>query len=892
MTWRRRVRRAFRLGLESRADASTAVDEELDLHLDLCVDELVGSGWSPELARQEALRKFGDIEFTRTYCARMQMRRGREERRAMRFEEFVQDVRFALRTLMKSPGYAALVVVTLAFGVAANTTIFSVMNPYLFRPLPYGDPDELIHVNVANPITGWDMDRFSLPQYMDWKERSRAFEDLAAYAYGSSNLTGGRGPEAVAISQLTSNMFSVLRAEPILGRTFRPEEGLPGGEKVAVMAESLWRRRYAADPGAVGRSIMMDGVPHVVIGIMPERFNFPFGTAKLWVPIQGNPVTTPRDRTGYQFVGRLNDGWTRERAHAELSGVLADLSRAYPDIDGRMSAVTVKPVREALNFVWDTLNLTFRVLLGAVVFVLLIACVNVASLTLARAGARRRELSVRSAMGGRRARLVRQLVTESLVLAGAGGVLGVALAYWATGLLNSVIPEQLYRVGDIDIDLTVMAFSVVLTFATPVAFGLIPALSATRGDLAEGLKEGSKSSGSLSRARGRRLLVVAQVSLAVVLITGAGLMLRSFAEIQRLDLGFDAGRLVVSEAVLPANDYPSAQERLAFVEEAVAALEATPGVQAAAAVRWLPLNNETISYQVGPPEMAGTPGDEWPLATLNVTHSGYFETMGITLLTGRDFTRADAPESRKVAIVSEPLAERFWPGESAVGQTLLAGRDPSSPERYAVVGVVDAVRHSGLSGDETGDQMYVPTTQLSGRRYFVLARTDAEPGALIPSVRRVLRAVDPDLPTDIRPMTAVLQESQQRWSVSTAFLAVVGAGALLLAALGIYGLISFSVSQRRMEMGVRMALGATRGGIRAEVVGDGVRLATVGLALGMVAAVALARVVSSILFGVGPYDPITLGAVLTLFLGVATLASVVPAERASRADPLAALRAD
>jgi predicted permease len=884
-------RRAFRLDRRSRADARASVEEELAFHLEGVAEELVAEGWGEEEARLEALRRFGDFDETRAYCANVQARRGREERTAMSFDELLQDVRYATRTIRRAPTYAALVVLTLAFGIAANTTIFSVMNPFLFRALPYDQPEELVQINQVNPVTGWDMDRFSFPQYEDWKARSRAFAGIGAYAYGSSNVTGPEGPERIQYSLITANLFPVLGVEPVVGRNFTSAEGQPGGDRVVLVSEALWQRRYGGDPTLVGRPITMDGVQRTVVGIMPTRFNFPFGSAKMWLPIREG-ASASRDRSSYILVGRLNPGWSPERARAELTQIQRDLGTQYPQIDGRMSGVTVKHLREALNFAWDMLSISFTVLLGAVAFVLLIACVNVASLTLARGSGRTREIAVRASIGARRGRIVRQLLTESLILALAGGAVGVLLAYLATGLIGPVLPEDLYRIGDIDIDGTVLAFSLLITLLTVVAFGLMPALTASRVNLTESLKEGAKGSGGVGSTRGRRVLVVAQVALAVVLTTGAGLMLRSLASVQNVDLGFDADRIVVTEVSLPESDYPTSEERLAFVDRAIDALSRTPGVVSTSAVRWLPLNNETMSLQVTSADRAGAPSEEWPLATRNDVHPRYLSTMGIDLLEGREFTGQDRGDSQPVVLVNRSLADRFWAPGEAVGKTLLGGSDPADPVTYTVVGVVADVRHMDISGDGPGPQIYRSTLQGAGRRYFLVARTEARPESLVSPVRQTMLREAEDLPVDIRPMMTFVRQSQLQWSIGTGFLSVFGAGALLLAALGIYGLVSYSVAQRRKEMRVRIALGASRRHIRRTVVSDGLRLTAVGLVVGLVAAVGLARLTASTLYGVSPFDPATLAGVLALFLVVSAAASLVPAARASRTDPIHVLRSE
>lgn len=885
-------KRAFRVTEDSDEGVRSALDEEMAFHLQAAEDELVEAGWAREEARREALRQFGDVNGTIAYCAGLQAKRGREERRAMTLHEIAQDVRYAVRTLRKAPGYAALVVVTLAFGIAANTTVFSAINPYMIRDLPFDSPDELVQVNQLNPVTGWAMDRFSYPQVEDWTARTRAFSDVGAYMYGVANLTGPEGPEQLQYSTVTANMLDVLGADPALGRRFLPHEGVPGAERVVILSESLWRRRYNADPSVVGRAVTLDGEPATVVGVMPARFNFPFGGVRLWTALHAD-ASAPREQMNLQIVGRLNPGWTAERAREQLAGIQAELVALYPEADGRMSGVTVKPLRQALNFAWNLMSMSSAILLGAMAAVLLIACVNVASLTLARGTARTREVAVRSALGAGRTRVVRQLLAESLVLALLGGALGVGLAVGVTGLIAPVVPEDLYRVGDIDVDGTVLAFTLAVTLATPVAFGLWPALASSRVDLARSLKEGAKGSGGPGGVRGRQALVVAQVALAVILITGAGLMLRSLADVQDVELGFDADRLVSAEVVLPAGAYPTAAERLAYVDKAVETLGSLPGIAAASAVTRLPLNHETATNQVASPGMADRPRPEWPLAIASVVHPGYFETMGIALLEGRTFSAADGGDAVRAGVVSRSLARQLWPGESAVGKTLLAGPDGAEAEVLTVVGVVADVRHREIVGMEFEPHVYRSTLQSGGRRYFLVARAGgAAPSSLVEPARQALLSVDGDLPVNVRPMTHIVRENLLQWGVGSAFLGAFGAGALLLAALGIYGLIAFSVAQRRTELGVRIALGATRRDIRRAVVGGGVRLTMVGLAIGLAAGAALARLASAALYGVPPHDPPTLAVVALLFLGVAAAASWIPAARASRADPASVMRSE
>jgi predicted permease len=885
------VRRSFRLPFRGGSDARRAVDEELDLHLALCVEELVAEGWNPEEARTEARRRFGDLAETRRYCTDLSRQRERGARRAMRLEELRQDLRYAWRTLGKNRGFAAVVIVTLALGIAANTTIFSLMNPYLFRALPYGNADELVQVGQVDPVEGWDGVRFSLPMFHDWVERTRSFDDAGFYRYSTRNVTGPEGPERILASALSANMFEVLDAEPALGRTFLDEEGGPGGEDVLVMSHGLWQRRYAGDPGVLGRTVMLDGVAFIVVGVMKRDFNFPFGEVKMWIPERADPAGMDRDYLSWIMVGRLADGTSGERARQELLAIQRELSEVYPNAEGRFAGVSVKPIRAALNFAWDVMRVSFLVLLGAVSFVLLIACVNVASLTLARASTRTREVAVRAAIGASRGRIVRQMFTESLLMAALGGSLGVALAFGATRLVGPAVPEGLFRVGDVDVDGTVLLFTVVVTLLTPIVFGLAPALAATRSDLAATLKEGSHGGGeSRTSLRGRRGLVVLEVVMAMVLISGTGLMVRSFMEVQRVDLGFHSERLLTVEVTVPESDYPSVEEQAAYFERAVREASALPGVEGVGTVYPLPLNHENMPTRVALPAKQPATPEEWPSVLYGRVGPGYFESMGIPVVSGRGFETADAPEGERVVVVSRSLAEAQWQQESPLGKTVLYG-DPRDPREAVVVGVVGDIQHDGVSTN-LRPHLYRSLSQAPVRRRFLTIHTAGDPAALAPQVREALTRIDPNLPLDIRPMGEVVMENTFQWSIGSAFLGVFGLVALLLAALGIYGVISYSVARRQREIGLRMALGASGPQIRGVIVGEGLKLTGLGLGIGLVLAVAVGQVMASLLFGVSPLDPVTLGGALAVFLLVSLLSSLVPALRAARVDPLGVLKAE
>jgi predicted permease len=803
-------------------------------------------------------------------------------------DSLMQDFAYAWRTLRRAPGFATLVILTLGFGIAANTTVFSLLNPYFLRPLPFGGSERLVQVGQVDPVTGWDGARFSLPQFLDWRERSRAFEDMATYTYSARNATGPEGPERILVSTLSGNMFSVLDADAALGRAFRDGEAGPAAPRVAVLSHGLWNTRYGADPQILGRTIMIDGTAHSVIGVMPRDFVFPFGGVDLWVPFAQDPRAEARDRDIHLMVGRLRRDWTIERTRQELTGIQRDLGTTYPDVEGRYAGVSVTPIREALNFAWGPLRITFALMLAAVGFALLLACVNVASLSLARATARSSEVAVRAALGAGRRRIVRQLLTESALLAAVGGVIGIGVAYWAAQTIGHAIPEDLYRVGEFTIDGRVLVFTLLVTAITPVLFGLAPALTATRTDLSSVLKEGGgRGLLGLRQMRTRRVLVVFEIAMAVVLVGGTGLMIRSFRAARNLDLGFDPDRTLTAVVTPPAGEYPA--ERLEdYYQRAEEVLASLPGVRGAGTVTWIPLNHETSLLQFARPgQEPGSPG-EWPVAIQNLASGDYFATVGIPLVAGRTFDATDRRDAPPAVIVSRALAERYWSGDSPVGRSLLIG-EPESPTSATVVGVVGDVRHEGLA-DVLRPQIYRPLTQRPSRRRFFVLATAGDPASLTAPVRQALHGVDPNLPASVRPLREIVDENMLPWSIPSVLLGVLGIGALLLAALGIYGVIGYSVAQRRQETGVRMALGASRERIRRAFVQDGLRLTLVGLGAGLVLAVGAGQLIRSVLLGVTPFDPVTLTAVLVVFAVVAILASVLPAERASRVDPQRVLR--
>ncbi len=884
--------RRFRRPPGSLDDARADVDEELDFHLEQCARELEADGWAPADARAEAERRFGDLRATRDYCARESARADAEEGRRMGLDGLRQDLGYALRTLRRSPTYTLVVLLTLAVGIALDTLVFSFMNPYVLRPLPYRDAERIVHLGGVSRLEGWDLGRFSLPQLQDLRSQTSGFSEMEGYVYGGVNLVAGDEPaEAIASTWVTGGLFPLLGRDALLGRTLQPMDSDPGAAAVAVIGEDLWERRFGADPAIIGRTLRLDGRPTTVVGVLARDFNFPYNAVDLWMPVDRQEWAA-RSRMNLLLVGRLAPGWSEQAALQEIQAVQAGLAQAHPEQDGLYDTVTLKPLREALNFAWDILHPTFLLLLGAVSFVLVIACVNVASLTLARSGVRGREVAVRAAIGADRVRLVRQLTMEGLLLALGGGLGGVLLAVAGMRAVGGLLPGELFRVGDVSLDGRVLTFAALVSLATPLFFGLAPALATTRGDLARKLRQGSgRTGGGRGVSRGRRILVVTEVALAVVLVTGTGLMLRSLRAALSTDLGYDASGSLVVTLSPAAAAYPDAASLNAYFSEARQALASIPGVRSVGAASHLPLNHELPSVRFTTPDGLDAPLEDRPEAYTSRAEADYFAAMRIPLLAGRAFRPEDADTDPQPVVVSAGLARRLWADGEAVGRTLAyGGRD--QVQRATVIGVTGDVRWAGLAGAPE-PHVYRPLDGTTTHRRFLVV--SAAPGALAGltnPIRETLRRLDPELPPTIRPMTDIVHETTGVWALSSAFLGAFGLVALALAALGIYGLISFSVVQRRPEIGLRLALGAEPGALRLRIVAEGLRLTGLGVLLGGVVAVGAGMFVQSQLLGVKPFDPLTLGAAALVFSLVAAAAAFLPGRRAASMDPAEVLRAE
>ncbi|MGB7921784.1 MAG: ABC transporter permease [Pyrinomonadaceae bacterium] len=803
-----------------------------------------------------------------------------------------QDIRYGFRMMLKSPVFTVVTVLALALGIGANTAIFSVINAVLLRPLPYSNPDQLVLMWEKNPRMV-DLDRMwvAYPNFADWKNQNQVFEQMAVYRTGGGNLTGEAEPEQIQVAQVSSDFFPLLGVQPVMGRSFLPEEDRPGAQQSIIVSHGLWQRRFGGDPALVGKQLMLDGESFTVVGIMPPSFSFPerpSNPIEAWAPVGLDANQTGMkgrgNHPGLTAIARLKPGVTFAEARANMESVARSLAQQYPDSNAE-NTVTMTTLNEELT---GDVRPALLVLLAGVAFVLLIACANVANLLLARATTRHREIAIRTALGASRWRVVRQLLTESILLALMGGVLGIVLALWGVDLLLAVSPEDIPRLAEAGIDSHVLLFSLAISLLTGVVFGLAPALQASKLELTEALKEGGRGlAGSILRNRLRSLLVVSELALALVLLVGAGLMMKSFLRLQRVDPGFNSENVLLARIPLPPVKYSEPQQQAAFFQQVVERVKSLPGVQAAAVGSSPPLGGG--SWQSG----AGIEGRAIKdfLVDINVISPDYTSALGIKLKTGRLFTEQDKKESAPVVLIDETLAERYWPNEDPVGQRMGFNRDDKGqPIWREVVGVVGHVKHYGLDA-ESRVQIYLPYLQVSRSSMSLVVRTDGDPASLAPALRREILALDKDQPVaSLRTMEDVVSESVAQPRFSTLLLGVFAGVALILAAVGIYGVIAYSVMQRTHEIGIRMALGAGRGDILKLVLGQGMALALTGIAIGLVAAFIVTRVMTSLLFNVSATDPTTFAAVALLLALVALVAIYIPARRAMKVDPMIALR--
>jgi putative ABC transport system permease protein len=802
-------------------------------------------------------------------------------------DKLFQDIRYGLRALLSKPAFTIVAVLALALGIGANTAIFSVVNSVLLRPLAYPESERLVMVWEERTSLGFPADTPAPANFFDWREQQSVFEDMAAMADRAFNLTGTGEPEKIEGQRVSASFFPLFGVAPMRGRAFLPEDDMPESSPVVIIGHALWQRRFGGDEGLLNQTISLNGQPHTVVGIMPPGFDFPERN-QMWVPIAFSQDEASRRGSHYlMVVARLKQGVSLTQAQTEMSAIAARLEQQYPQTNTALGAKVV-PIHEELV---GNLRPALLILLGAVALVLLIACANVANLLLARAASRQKEIAIRSALGANRSRLVRQFLTESMLLSITGGAAGLLLAFAGLKALTALIPPELFRGREISMDGSVLIFTIALSLLTGAIFGLAPAMQAAKINLNETLKEGGKGTVAPSRPRLRSALVIAEIALALVLLVGAGLLINSFLRLSNVEAGFKTDNLLTVEVVPQQNKYDTVEKRTAFYTQVLERVGALAGVESAGVITNLPLtfkgNNASFTVE-GLPE---PPPDQVAIAATRLISPDYFRTMSIQLVSGRGFTRQDINDRAQVAIISETMARTYWPGEEAIGKRIKIGRYSSTNPWITIIGVAANVRQFELE-TETRPQLYLPYSQLDffEPRHLVV-KTTGDPLSFVASAREAVWSVDRDQPvSNVSTMETIVSESLAGRRLTMLLLGIFAGLALLLAAVGIYGLISYAVTQRTHEIGIRMALGANSRNVLGMVVGDSIRMIAIGVGVGLAAAFFLTRFMRSLLFGVSETDPVTFAVIPALLAAVALAATYIPARRATRVDPMVALR--
>jgi putative ABC transport system permease protein len=803
-------------------------------------------------------------------------------------DTFLNDVRYAIRNLLKRPGFTLIAVVTLALGIGANSTIFSAVHSLLLRPLPFPELERVVAVWDKMPSRGVERNEVAMANYLDWRAQSQSFDNLALYRWWSTNLTGVDPPERIQGFLVTGNFFDTIGTKPIMGRGFYDEENQPGKDAVAIITHSLWQRRFGGDPNILNKTISLNSVTRTIVGVMPEHFNFPKGS-EVYAPIAITPeLTRSRRNHSYYVIGRLKPGISVSSAQSDIDTIVGRLEQQYPETNTGLGANVFPIVKDTVRM-YDT---ALWIMMGAVGFVLLIACANVANLMLARASGRQKEIALRAALGASRWRIIRQLLTESVIVALLGGVLGVLIGFWGIDLLRAANPGEAAKFApgwhNLGINLVVLGFTLALSLLSGIVFGLAPAWQLSKPDINSALKEGGRQTSSGSH-RLRSSLVVFEMALSLVLLVGAGLLVRSFLTLLKTNPGFNPESVLTMNLVLPVAKYKDDSQRAAFYSELVSRVKAVPGIQSAALVNYLPLggSNSSANFLVeGEPEPSA--GQESG-GRYRVCTPDYFQTMGISLLKGRGFTEQDKADGPPVLIVNETMARKHWPNGDAIGKRIRFYGPAEQNPWLEIVGVVNDVKHE--LNIPTTPEFYLPHAQDSWNSMIVVARTTSEPAAMSSVIKQQVWAIDKDQPVfDVRTMKEVRSISVALYSFSSVTLGIFAGVALLLASVGIYGVMAFAVAQRTHEIGVRMALGAKAFDVLKLVVVHGMKLALIGVAIGLAGAWALTGFMKSLLFGVEATDLFTFSAVALCLLIAALLACYIPARRATKVDPLVALR--
>ena len=802
-------------------------------------------------------------------------------------ETLLKDVRYGIRSLLKQPAFTAIAVITLALGIAGNTVIFSAVNSLLVKPLAFPDLDRMVAIWEARPSQGVERNEVTMADYLDWRKQNQTFEQMGLYRWWSVNLTGVESPERIQGFLVSTNFLDVTGVKPFIGRAFSAEEDQPGKDAVVILNYGLWQRRFGGDANIVNHTVSLNGVKRTIIGVMPKEFNYPSGM-DVMAPLALTPeLASNRDNHTYYVLGRLKQNVSLPRAQTDLSTIAARLEKDYPQANTGHGVVVYPIVEDTVRFYARAL----WVLMGAVGFVLLIACANVANLTLARSSTRQREIALRLALGASRSRIIRQLLTESVMVALVGGAIGVLIAYWGIDAMRAANPGEAAKFAPgwehLGINFPVLVFTLGVSVLSGALFGLAPAWQASKPDLNDALKEGGRTTSSSHRLR--NALVICEVALALMLLVSAGLLLRSFLSLLNTDPGFNSTNLLTMKLVLPAAKYKDDPARAAFYSELLDRIRILPGVESVAAVNYLPLggsNSSDVFLIEGLP--APPPGQEF-VGRYRVCTPDYFQTMGIPVLKGRAFTEQDKADAPPVVIVNETLAQRFWPNQDPINKRMRFTGPLEKNPWIQVVGVVKDVKHD-LSLPMSSDY-YLPQNQDTWSSMVLVAKTKTEPTSMAASIRQQVWAIDKDEPVfDVRTMQQVRALSVALYSFSSVTLTIFAAVALILSAVGIYGVMAYVVTQRTHEIGIRMALGARSRDVLRLVVRHGMTLALIGVGVGLGGAWALTRFMSSLLVGVSPTDAVTLSAVSLCLISIALIACYLPARRATKVDPLVALR--
>jgi len=853
------------------------LDEEMQFHLERDIEQKVRSGMTPEDARYAALKSFNGFDQSKEEC--------RSARGVGLIENILRDISYSVRVLLKNHAFTIVVILTLALGIGANTAIFSFANGILLRPLPYPQSDRLAVLDETALKRGVDSMSVSFPNFLDWREQNKVFEDIAIYSGTNRfSLTGAGEPVELRGSYISQGLFEVLRVSPILGRTFTTNEDRPDEDAVVILGYDLWQRNFGGDPQIVGRKIMISNRPRTIVGVMPRGFKFP-EVSELWAPLALTTKTFTRTDHGLNAIARLKDGVSFTEAQTEMNTIATRIEQQNP-VTNEGLGVKVTSLHQNLT---GDYRQALLILLGVVGCVLLVACVNVANLQLARATARQKEFALRAALGAGRWRIMRQLLIESLLLATVGGALGFALSLWALNLLLHAIPIKLPFWMNFGIDLRVLGFTAAITLLTGFIFGAIPALQTSRVDLNDTLKEGGRGSAGV-RAGARSLLVVTEIALSLILLVGAGLMIQSLLRLRRVNIGLDAKNVLTATVIVPRAKYAEGEQRATFFKQLVERVRSLPGVHAASATATLPLSGGNWGRSLTVEGYPVLPVGQAPMIQHTVVTPDYFRTMGIPLLAGRDFTDADTKGTPDVTIVDERLAREYWPNDTPIGKRIRFGPPEDNEPWHIVIGVVSAVRHQRMQ-EETRESVYLPHAKMPVNGLSLVARTSSDPRDFVAAIRREVAQLDPDLPVSgVATMEEVVAESIWQPRLYATLFSVFASGALILALIGIYGVMAFLVQTRTHEIGIRMALGATARDVFKLIVGRGMKLTAVGVAVGVGGAIALTRLMHSLLFNTSATDPITFILISVLLSLAAFLACYIPARRAAKVDPLVALR--